>query len=226
MKLKKRIKKLQEQNDILKKEKEAFENNEKMLHALVETAVGDIGQGFFNNIVIKLSEWLNTECVILGQIVGDNKIEAIPMYLDGEIIQGYSYNLKGSPCDLATRRGYCSYDENIIQLFPEDKDLVDIRANGYVGTALYNEKGEASGVLCAISREKLQLPPQAQDIMRIVGARVTAEIERIKEKGISSRELKRYHRTISELISRIRNFRSKIKRGQYFKRQVFFNHST
>ena len=179
-KYKERIKTLQKQNDILRKEKEAFENNEKMLHTLVETAVGDIGQDFFNNIVIKLSEWLNAECVIIGQIFEGDKVEALPMYLEGKIIQGYSYNLKGTPCDLSTKKGYCTYEENITSLFPEDKDLVDIKAEGYVGIALYNKKGEPNGVLCAMSQQKLKLPSQAKDMLRIVGARVTAEIERIK----------------------------------------------
>ncbi|MFA9389004.1 MAG: sensor histidine kinase [Prolixibacteraceae bacterium] len=166
--------------EILKKEKAAFESNEKMFHALVETAVGDIGQDFFNNIVIKLSEWLNAECVIIGQIVRDNVVEGFPMYLDGEIIQGFSYTLDGTPCDLTSKKGYCVYTDEVIKSFPTSKDLIEINAKGYVGTALYNKAGEPNGILCAMSRTKLNLPPQAEDIMRIVGSRITAEIERIK----------------------------------------------
>ncbi len=177
---KKEIQLLQKQIQILEKEKRAFKNNEKMFQALVETAVGDIGQDFFDNIVIKLSDWLKAECVIIGQVIDSHKVEALSMYLDNEIIHGYSYELKGTPCDLTTKKGYCTYRGNIIQLFPEDKDLVGIRAEGYVGTALYNKDGAPNGILCAISRSKLQLPPQAEDIMRIVGARITAEIDRRK----------------------------------------------
>jgi len=88
------IKTLQNQITIFEKEKKAFKDNEKIFQALVETAVGDIGQDFFNNIVIKLSEWLNAECIIIGQLVEENKVEGFPMYLDGEIIHGFSYYLK------------------------------------------------------------------------------------------------------------------------------------
>jgi len=184
---------LQKRIEILENEKIGFKNNEQMFHALVETAVGDIGQDFFNHIVIKLSAWLKAECVIIGKVLDGNRVEALPMYLDGKIIHGYSYELKGTPCDLTTKKGYCTYENNVIHLFPEDKDLVDIKAEGYVGAALYNKNGEPNGVLCAISRNKLDLPPQAEDIMRIIGARVTSEIERTKTQTalkISERKLK------------------------------------
>lgn len=184
---------LQKRIEILENEKIGFKNNEQMFHALVETAVGDIGQDFFNHIVIKLSEWLKAECVIIGKVLDGNRVEALPMYLDGKIIHGYSYELKGTPCDLTTKKGFCTYENNVINLFPEDKDLVDIKAEGYVGAALYNKNGEPNGVLCAISRNKLDLPPQAEDIMRIIGARVTSEIERTKTQTalkISERKLK------------------------------------
>jgi signal transduction histidine kinase len=184
---------LQSQVDILMKEKKAFEQNEKMFHALVETAVGDIGQDFFNNIVIKLSEWLSAECIIIGQLVEENKVEGFPMYLDGEIIHGFTYNLKNTPCDLTSKKGYCVYEDNLKQLFPKSKDVQEMRALGYVGTALYNKNGDPNGVLCAMSRNKLQLPPQAESIMKIVGARITSEIERIKaqnELELSEKELR------------------------------------
>jgi signal transduction histidine kinase len=115
------------------------------------------------------------------------------MYLDGEIVHGFSYHLKNTPCDLTSKKGYCVYEDNLKQLFPESKDVQDLQALGYVGTALYNKDGEPNGVLCAMSRHKLQLPPQAEGIMKIVGARITSEIERKKaqkELELSEKELR------------------------------------
>lgn len=160
--------------------KNRAEENEKMLHTLVETAVGTIGQDFFDNIVIKLAEWLNVECVVLGQMFDDNRIYCLPMYLDGNISHDFSYDLANSPCDITTRKGFCLYPENVIDIFPKDKILVDLGAKGYVGTALYNKNGVANGVICAVSRHELNIPPQTQDILKIIGARVSAEIERKK----------------------------------------------
>lgn len=172
--------KLQEEIKILKDEIKVYKNNEKLFHSLMEASVGDIGLDFFNNIVYKLSDWLNAECVIIGQVIDNHKVEAMPMLLDGKIIHGYSYELLGTPCELTSTKGYCKYSENVREFFPQDKELTDISAEGYVGAALYNKNGELFGVLCAISRNKLQLPPHTEDIMKIVGSRITAEIERKK----------------------------------------------
>jgi signal transduction histidine kinase len=171
---------LVEENDFLKKEVEAFKKNERLFEALVQTTIGDVGEDFFNNIVIRLSEWLNVDCVMIGQLETQNIVECSPMYLDGEFVKNYTYKLKDTPCDLTTKKGYCAYIDNVRDTFPKAKDLKDMNARGYMGTALYNKKGQANGVLCVISRKKLELPPQCETIIRIVGSRITSEIERIK----------------------------------------------
>lgn len=192
------------ENEALKKELELYKHNEKMFQALVETAVGDIGEDFFNKIVIKLSEWLNAECVIIGLLINDNLVEGFPTYLDGKIVEGFTYTLKDTPCDLTSKKGYCVYADNVVNSFPKSKDLVELSIKGYVGTALYNKQGEPSGILCAMSRKKLQLPPQAENILRIVGARITTEIERIKAQKalvISEKNLKKASNSKDKLFS-------------------------
>ena len=117
---------LQKQNETLKKELELFQKNEKMFHALVETAVGNIGEDFFNTIVEKLSEWLNAECVIIGQLIEENKVQGFPMYLDGKIIEGFTYQLKDTPCDLTSKKGYCVYADEVGKFFPKSKDIKEL----------------------------------------------------------------------------------------------------
>ncbi len=182
----------------------AAQKNEALLHSLVEAAAGKIGQDFFDNIVIRLSEWLDAECVLIGKIVERERVQASPLYLDGKISHDFSYDLAGSPCDITTRKGYCEFPENVISLFPADKILVDVKAEGYIGTALYDQAGEINGVICAVSRKKLQIPPYARDIMKIVGSRVTAEIERMKtEEALkqSESDLKESNAIKDKLIS-------------------------
>ncbi len=191
-------------SESVSKEIELAEKNGKMLQSLVEVAAGKIGQDFFDQIVPKLSEWLNAECVVIGRIVENQRIKTMPLYLDGKISYDFSYDLKGSPFDITNRNGYCVYNENVIKLFPEDKILVDLQAQGYIGTALYNKMGEINGVICAISRNKLTLPPYAREIMKVIGARVSAEIERVKVEEIlkrSEKELRESNATKDKFFS-------------------------
>jgi K+-sensing histidine kinase KdpD len=82
--------------------------------------------------------------------------------------------------------------------------LVDLQAEGYIGSALYNPEGEVNGVICAVSKKKLDIPPYANEIMKIIGARVTAEIKRIKmEKELkkSEKELRGSNTTKDKFFS-------------------------
>jgi signal transduction histidine kinase len=192
------------QQEELWQAKERAEDSEQMLHTLVETAVGTIGQDFFDNIVFKLSKWLDVDCVIIGQMLEPNRIHCLPLLLDGKISHDFSYELTGAPCDITTRKGYCCYTENVIEQFPKDKILVDLNAKAYIGTALYNKSGEANGVICAVSRKKFVIPPYTEKMLKIIGARVSAEIERKKIEEIlkkSETDLRESNATKDKFIS-------------------------
>ncbi len=190
--------------DKIRTNEKADQRSEKLMHSLVEAAAGKTGQDFFDNIVLRLSEWLGAECVLIGRMVENERIKAVPLYLDGKISQDFSYDLAGSPCDIIIRKGYCEFDKDVINLFPKDKILVDLSAEGYIGTALYNKEGEANGVICTVSRKKLIIPSYAKDILKIIWARVSAEIERLKtEEDLkqSEAELKESNATKDKLFS-------------------------
>ena len=151
---------------------------EEAFQTLFKSSVGSIGKDFFDNIVGSLCEWLDAECAIVGQIVDGNRVEALAMQVDGKIINDYSYSLAGTPCYNVSQKGFCIYPEGICELFPEDKALVELGAEGYAGTPLQDKNNVPIGILCTISRHKLNLPKRAKEVMELIAARVSAEVER------------------------------------------------
>ncbi len=154
---------------------------------IVESTVGKTGKELFNFIVVKLCEWLKCDCAIIGQIVDNDTVKAISMVLDGESITNYSYNLKGSPCDEIICKRYCLYPENVCALFPDDPDLIEMDAEGYVGASLEDKNGKAIGVLCCISRDKLQTTKHTKNVMKIIAAKIYSEIERKKNAAVKNK---------------------------------------
>ncbi len=165
-------------NEELQQEIAERKRAEEMLQTLAETTAGTIGQDFFDRIVFRLCEWLDVDCAIIGQIVEDNRVKALSMQLDGKIIPDYAYDLAGTPCENVAEEGYCTYPEGVSQLFPEDENLVELKAEGYIGVPLRDKNGKPIGILCAISRQKLTLPSRIYEFMSIIAARASAEIER------------------------------------------------
>ncbi len=153
---------------------------EQAIQTLTESIAGTTGQEAFDKIVTNLCKWLDVEFAIVGQVVKEDQVNVLSMYSEGKIIHDYSYSLAGTPCDYVVQKGYCVYPENAHRQFPKDKELVELKAEGYVGIPLRDRKGRAIGVLCAISRQKLNLPKETEQIMRILASKASSEIERKK----------------------------------------------
>lgn len=154
--------------------------------AIVQSTVGRTGQDFFDNICIQLCKVFNSECAIVGELADPVTVKAIAMVLDGKPIKDFTCRLPGTPCGNLKTNGFCHYPENVCLLFPDSKNLQDMDAVGYAGTPLKNQNGTVIGVLFVISKNKMILPDRAEDLMNIIAAATSAEIERMKaerEKG-------------------------------------------
>ncbi len=174
--------------------------DEKMFRVLVTSLAQHVGNEFFHETTHALSAWLGMECVIIGEAIGDNRVRALAMQLDGKAVKQYEYALPGTPCENAARKGYCEYPENIVKLFPDDKDLVNLGAVSYVGTPMRDSNGEFNGIVCALSRRKLALPAKAREVMEMIAVRAGLEIERRQVDNRLRESAARYFRILQTSI--------------------------
>jgi len=170
--------------------------DEAAFQVLLEGAAGQTGEEFFGNIVNGIATWLHADCVILGEIY-DHKIKAHTMVLDGKSVDNFSYPLAGTPCENAADKGFCAFQEGVIRKFPDDRDLSELGAEGYVGVSLTDMEGHSIGVLCAIFRNKVSFPAKMQEVFEIIAARAAAEMER-SQAAITLREEREQSRQIIE----------------------------
>ena len=168
---------------------------EKDFQTIVENTMGIIGHDYFDKIVVQICEWLDCECAIVGEIQDDNVVKAVSMVMDRQYVKNYSYKLKGSPCDETARRCYCAYPKNVSALFPDDSNLIKMKAVGYVGAALENREGKAIGIICGISRQELKLPEHTRDILKVIATKVSGEIERIQSEKEKEKLESRLHQS-------------------------------
>ena len=165
---------------------------ESALHALVAGMVGTTGMESLDRIAESINAWLLADCIMIGELTPDREhIRVLSMLLDGKKISGYSYALKGTPCENTARNGFCLFPDNAAQLFPESRDLFEFNIRGYAGTTLRNTDGQVVGILCILSRAPINLPPFAREIIEIIAAKAAAEIGRMNAlKALSESEEK------------------------------------
>ena len=156
-------------------------NTEAAFQTLVRSMVGSTGIQSLHTITENISAWLSAECVMVGEIQSDGRnVKVLSMILDGKNIPDFFYTLKGTPCDNVAEKGFCIYPDNVIQLFPESRDLVDLNIRGYAGTPLINSEGETIGILCALFRSPIKNCQTVQKIMDIIAVKAAAEIDRMQ----------------------------------------------
>ncbi len=149
------------------------------MQTLVVSSASVSGHDFFEQTIVKLYEWLHADYVIIGKFVDNFTVETLAMKKNGELIKNCTHKLNGTPYDNILEIGYCVLEENVSNQFPENKELVKMQAEGYIGILLRNRNGLGIGVLCAVSRHKLDLPPRAKQILEVISTRSSVEIERI-----------------------------------------------
>jgi len=151
---------------------------EAALQAIVKSMVGTTGPDSLWQIADSVSSWLGTECVMVGEILPDQKnVRVLAMVLDGKKVEDFGYTLEGTPCEDVRGKGFCYYPDNAVSLFPRAKDIVELNIRSYVGTPLRDSAGNVFGILCALSRNPLPSVPSMQEIMGIIAVKAAAEIK-------------------------------------------------
>jgi formate hydrogenlyase transcriptional activator len=149
---------------------------------VVETAKGvwsDTGANFFRSLVRQLCKALQADFVHVGALLpGGERVGILAARTPVSDVTPFEYALAGAPCAEVIVNRACSYAEGVHRLFPQDRGLVEMRAEGYVGAPLMDSNGRCLGLICAITRRPLENAKLAEALLQIFAGRAAAELER------------------------------------------------
>jgi PAS domain S-box-containing protein len=148
------------------------------------------GESFFRDAVRHAAETLELDYVHVGHLVpGTQRIETLAAWLDGRIIDNWSYDLAGTPCDHVVRTANCRVESNVQARYPDDADLKNLGAESYIGEPMLQRSGEILGLCVGVSRQPLQDGAMIEGVLRILAARAAAEWEQLEAmKALRERE--------------------------------------
>lgn len=159
---------------------------ERLLH---EQAIKDIATGvstatdetFFQQLVEHIANIFHADYAFIGLLNKSNErvINTLAVYAKDKIIDNFEYLLEGTPCSNVIGENACVYDNNVQQQFPKDKMLKELNADGYIGKALRNSRGEPLGILVVLNSKALKHSSKTAELLDIFAARASGEVARL-----------------------------------------------
>ncbi len=160
------------------KEREAaLKRSESTLQNLVAGTAAVTGDDFFPALAKHIAEALHIKYALVNVLVGD-RLHALAFWADGTSRTPINYDVAQTPCETVLKNGEFICDSLVQQMFPEDGDLVAMKADSYMGIALRDANGNAIGNLCILDTQPLQDIQQTRNILKVFAARASAELQR------------------------------------------------
>ncbi len=154
---------------------------EEALKLIVEGTASKTGQDFFQACVQYLAEILGIRYAFITECANPQKtrVRMLSFWKDQNFQENLEYDLAGTPCDEVINNGqYYCYPENIIARFPDDTDLVDLKAQSYAGIPLINTSGDVIGHIAVLDTHPMIDDETRKLVLKIFAARAGAELER------------------------------------------------
>jgi PAS domain S-box-containing protein len=152
------------------------------LRLVVEGTVSETGGDFFRALVRNLAQALGTTGAwVTEYLPQEKKLRALAMWLEGEFIESYEYFIAGTPCcQVVEDRTLIHIPERLIELFPQDGDLVPLNAVSYLGMPLVDTDGSVMGHISVLDSKPMPRDPRAISLFQIFATRAAAEHRRLK----------------------------------------------
>lgn len=139
-----------------------------------------IGQEFFNLVVERIAALVNADFTIIGKVDNlRNEVSTIAAFDRNGLMEPFCYSLSGTPCATLDTVKSCVYSSNVADQFPDDKFLVDMAIEGYIGFAFADRSNNTIGLLVGLFKSPVQDPEFVSLAFEVLSTRIRAELERL-----------------------------------------------
>jgi PAS domain S-box-containing protein len=156
-------------------------------------------QSYFNSLVAFLGTSLAATWALVDELDEDGRTaRTVGLYGKGSLLHNLEYSLSGTPCENVMGGELCSYPNDVQRQFPEDRLLVDMGAESYVGIPLWSSNGEAIGLIAVLWAAPLTaaMRETAESVLQVVALRCAHELDSVRQES----RLRQYAELLDELM--------------------------
>lgn len=161
------------------------------LRLVVEGTIAETGKEFFRALVRNLARSLDMHGAWVTEYLPEQRrLRALAMWLGDDFVEHYEYAIEGTACaNVVESKTLVHIPDRLIELFPEDTDLLPLHAVSYLGAPLLDTDGTVLGHISVLDDKPMPKDPRAISLFEIFAARAAAEHRRLKAADeLSARE--------------------------------------
>lgn len=172
--------------------------DDKIIKELLAGTAPEIGASFFKVFIKHLAEAYGAEFAIANEVIKKEPltVRTLAFWQNGNLADNFEYEVKTTPCEKVYENGLSYFPEDLQNIFSDDKDLVDMQVNSYMGTPLVANNGDVLGHICVLGNNDVGKDKYAKEFMRAFSARAGAELERLK----MEQEVNEHRHHLKELV--------------------------
>ena len=209
---------------------------EELIQYLLEGTASETGHEFFHALVRSAALAMDVAGVWVTEYLPERKVlRSLAFWMNGRYVEDYEYPISGTPCEQVIESAcLVHYPDRIIELFPDDPDLVSLSAVSYAGVPLLGADGAVLGHFSALDTKPFQFTPDVESVFRIFAARAAAELNRIRAESSIHNSERRFSQlfesamdAIFELDGQFRILRANASAAELFgsKNETLLNRS-
>ena len=150
------------------------------LRAIVEGTAGASGEDFFRALVRNLAMAMGVRYAFIAEFLPPTRVRTRAYWCKNRIADNVEWDLPGTPCEDVVLGGLCHHPSDVQRRFPQDKPLVELGIESYLGVPLRDAQGQTLGHLAVFDELPMPEAPRQMFIFRIFAARATAELMRLQ----------------------------------------------
>ncbi len=154
---------------------------EQTLDFITKEALEVDANEFLKKLSIYLKELFNVDYVLIGKYdVGtDEKTETLTLYGNNSFLPNIIYSINNTPCEKILNGEFYYFNSNIQTLFPNDKHLIDLNVNSYIGIPLWNNSKKPVGLIALLDKNSFSDVKTIELVLKIVSIKAAQLIEKI-----------------------------------------------
>ena len=139
------------------------------------------GIQYLKGLVKNIAQTFGAKFVFVGHPVNPehDSIQTDVVWAGNDYFNNFTYGLKGTPCEnVLSGNRVCIYAKDITDKFPEDKLLIEMGVDSYIGSPMFTREGELLGILVFLDDKPVMDVDFYSAVVEFLSARVAAELEK------------------------------------------------